>query len=361
MLRSTCAFLALTAPAFADAPRVAVDIPPVHSLVAQVMDGVGTPDLVIPPGLSPHDVALRPSDAAALERADLVVWVGSELSPAVTRTIEALSGGEVLTLLDVPGARVLEFREGPVFQDVGEGHDHGDHDAHGDEDQDEHGHDEEHGDHDEHGHDEEHDDHDEHGHDEEHGDHDEHGHDEEHGDAHDHDHDGRDPHAWLDPANAIVWIEAIRQALTEIDPENSDVYATNAAASVAELTALQGEIEARIAPLRGQSFVVFHDAYHYFEARFDIEASGTISIGDGQAPGPRRLVEIGEAVQEMNITCVFAEPQFNRNLVEATVSDAGARVGVIDPLGVDLEPGPDLYADLLNGMALSFESCLAPQ
>lgn len=341
MLRSTCALLALTAPAMADAPRVAVDIPPIHSLVAQVMEGVGTPELVLPPGLSPHDVALRPSDAAALSSADLIVWIGPELSPAIARSVDALASEAVLTLLDVPGTRVLEYREGPVFGEIGDEHDHGEEHGHDEEHEEEEGHDEEHG-HDEHGHDEEQE-------------------GEEHGHDGEHDHDGRDPHAWLDPDNAVVWTEAIRQALTEIDPDNATTYAENAATTMARLAELQTEIEARITPLRGQSFVVFHDAYHYFEARFEVEAAGSITLGDGSVPGPRRLVEIGEAVQALDVTCVFAEPQFNASLVETTLSDAGARVGVIDPLGVALEPGPDLYEDLLDGIATSFEGCLAPQ
>lgn len=343
MVRVALILLILAAPALADVPRVAVDIPPVHSLVAQVMAGVAEPDLVLPPGLSPHDVALRPSDAAALEGADLVVWVGPELSPAIARSVEALAGGAVLTLLDAPGTTVHGFREGPVFAEIAadDGHDEHDHDAH---EHDEHGHDE-------HGHDEEH------AHDDEHSGEDEHGHADEHG----HDHDGRDPHAWLDPENAAIWIEAIRLALTEIDPENASTYAENAAAAVARLATIAEAVEARIAPLRGQSFVVFHDAYHYFEARFGIEAVGSITLGDGSVPGPRRLEEIGHAVEDLQITCVFAEPQFNAGLVEATLSEAGAQVGVIDPLGVALEPGPDLYEGLLLNMATSFEACLAPE
>lgn len=303
MLRFACALIALTTPAMAESPRVVVDIPPVHSLVAQVMAGVGTPELILPSGASPHDVALRPSDAEALADAELVVWIGAELSPAIARSVDALASGTVLSLLDVEGTNVYEFREGAVFAEISEDQDH----------------------------------------------------------DHDHDHGERDPHAWLDPENAILWVGAIGQALAQIDPDNSGAYAENTENGATRLATLQAEIDGRIAPLRGQPFVVFHDAYHYFEARFDIEAAGAIALGDGASPGPRRLVEIGQAVQDLGVRCIFAEPQFNADLVEATLSDAGARIGVIDPLGVALEPGPLLYETLLTGIATSFETCLAPE
>ncbi len=299
MLRYAVAIISLCTPAMADVPRVAVDIPPLHSLVAQVMEGVGMPELVLPPGLSPHDVALRPSDARALAGADLVVWIGPELSPAIARAVDALAVGEVLTLLDVPGSAVLEFREGAVFGG-------GEHD-------------------------------------------------------HDHDHGARDPHGWLDPVNAALWVHAIAAVLGEIDPTNSGAYEENAEAASARINAQRLEIEARLTPLRVQPFVVFHDAYHYFEARFEVEAAGAISLGDGAAPGPRRLAEITNAIEELGVRCVFAEPQFNAGLVDITVANAGARIGVIDPLGVRLELGVGLYDALLDAMATSFEECLAPE
>jgi len=303
MLRLAVVLLILATPLRADVPRVVVDIPPVHSLVAQVMEGVGTPELILPPGLSPHDVALRPSDASALAQADLVVWIGPELSRAFARSVDALAQGRVLGLLEVPDTVLLGYRQGAVFSELGGG------------------------------------------------------------DEHDHDHDqgSRDPHAWLDPVNAALWLGAIAQALAQIDPTNAEAYTENAAAAAVRLGTLQGAIDTRIIPLRGQPFVVFHDAYHYFEARFEIEAAGAIALGDGGAPGPRRLVEIGQAAQDLGVTCVFVEPQFNAGYVGATLPREGARVGVIDPLGFALTPGPQLYETLLTGMVASFEQCLGAE
>ncbi|MEO1103841.1 MAG: zinc ABC transporter substrate-binding protein, partial [Pseudomonadota bacterium] len=232
-LLATAALSTLAAPALA-APQVAVDILPVHSLVSRVMDGVGEPTLVVPPGISPHGYAMRPSEAAAVQDADVVFWIGEELNPAFARSVESLMGdAQTVALLNVPNAIRLEFREGATF----EAHDHG-HEGHGHEEaaaHDDHGHnDHAHDDDDDHGHD----DHakDDHGHDEAAA-HDDHGHDDhDQGhieaaaqDHHGHDHDDVDPHAWLDPQNAKIWVDAIAAAMSQADPENASTYFGNAA------------------------------------------------------------------------------------------------------------------------------------
>ncbi len=326
--------LVLAAPALADVPRVAVDIAPVHALVAQVMSGVGVPDLVLQPTASPHAHALRPSEAAALQGADLVVWVGPELTPWLADPLGALAPNAArLGLLEVEGIRRLGFRDGASF----EAHDHGD------------------ADHDDHAHDapdhggETHDDHAGHDHA-----HDDHAHDD-----HAHDHSGIDPHAWLDPANAALWLDVIAAELSRLDPDHAATYAANAATAQAALTTMQADIAARMASLSG-GFIVFHDAYHYFEARFGIEAAGAISLSDASDPGPARVAEIRDLVAAEGIACVFVEPQFNRGMVDAVFEGTGVRIGVIDPIGAMLEPGPALYPALLDAMAQSFEACLAP-
>jgi zinc transport system substrate-binding protein len=346
--------LLMAGPALADVPRVAVDIAPVHALVAQVMDGVGTPDLVLPPGASPHGYAMRPSEAQALQDADLVIWVGPELTPWLAGPLDTIAGGAArLELLEVEGITRLGFREGATF----EAHAHDDeHDHEEDHAHEEHAHDHDHDhDHQEHAH-EEHA-HDEHAHEEhaheEHA-HDDHGHDD-HG--HEHAHDGTDPHAWLDPVNAGLWLDAIAAELTRLDPENAATYAANAAEARAALETVQVEIAARIEPLSG-GFIVFHDTYHYFEARFGIEAAGAISMSDASDPGPARVAEIRDLVAAQGISCVFVEPQFNRGMVNAVFEGTGVRISVIDPLGVGLEIGGGLYPALLDAMAASFEDCL---
>lgn len=159
--------------------------------------------------------------------------------------------------------------------------------------------------------------------------------------------------------NAARWLGGIAAELARLDPENAAIYAANAQAAQAELATLQADIAARMAKLSGD-FVVFHDAYHYFEARFDIEAAGAISLSDASDPGPARVAEIRDLVAETGIQCVFVEPQFNRGIVDAVFEGTGVRIGVIDPIGANLAPGPGLYPALLDAMAHSFESCLGP-
>ncbi|WP_386166916.1 zinc ABC transporter substrate-binding protein [Sulfitobacter pontiacus] len=387
MRRLLCTTLLFSAGlAHAEVPRVATDIAPIHSLVSMVMQGAGSPDLIIPPGASPHSYAMRPSEARAVAKADLVVWVGPSLAPWLEEPMSSLAqGAERLTLQDVEGIRLLTNRSGVAF----EAHDHGDHEGHeghdGHDDHAEHddheGHDhsahEGHGDHEDHkdhdGHDDHagHDDHGDHeGHD--HADHDDHG---DHADHDDHDHDAHeeadaheghnhapgalDPHIWLDPQNAIVWLDAIAASLSAQDPENAALYAGNSAQAQAQLVDLQADIQAELTPLRGQKFVVFHDAYHYFEARFDVEASAAISLSDGAAPSAARLAEVRDVVKDTQAACVFTEPQFNAGLVDALQDGTALKSASLDPIGAALEPGVDMYPALLRDLAAAFSSCLA--
>jgi len=346
MRRLLCTTLLFSAGlAHAEVPRVATDIAPVHSLVSMVMQGAGSPDLIIPPGASPHSYAMRPSEARAVAKADLVVWVGPSLAPWLEEPMSSLAqGAERLTLQQVEGIRLLTNRSGVAF----EAHDHGDHEGH-----------EDHDGHDDHA---EHDDHEGHDH-ADHADHDDHDHDaHEEADAHEgHNHapGALDPHIWLDPQNAMVWLDAIAASLSAQDPENAELYADNAAQAQAQLVDLQADIQAELTPLRGQKFVVFHDAYHYFEARFDVEASAAISLSDGAAPSAARLAEVRDVVKDTQAACVFTEPQFNAGLVDALQDGTALKSASLDPIGAALEPGVDMYPALLRDLAAAFTSCLA--
>ena len=304
--------------AYADTPQVAVDIAPVHSLVARVMDGIGTPNLIIQPGASPHEYSLRPSEAAALQNADLVFWIGSDLTPWLTDTIETLAPDAAVTaLLEADGTIELEFRKGALF----EAHEH---DDHADE-----------------AHDDGHDDHEEH--------------DEEAG--HD-DHGAHDPHAWLSPQNAMTWLNVIAGQLSAVDPDNAGAYFANAAAGRTEIEVLIGEVNTTLEPLRDGQFIVFHDAYQYFEMDFDFPASGAISISDASDPSPARIVEIQSRIAEQGIDCVLAEPQFNPGLVATVLDGTQAQTGILDPLGSDLEPGPALYPQLIRNLSTALAGCM---
>ena len=315
------------------APRVAADIPPVHSLAAAVMEGIGAPELILPPGASPHDYAMRPSEAARLEAAEVVFWVGEGLTPWLETALDALAADAVkVSLMDAPGLRQLPFREGATF----EAHDHGDEDHEATEKAADHDYDHDH-------------DHAE----EAHADHALGGHSHE-----GHDHGAVDPHLWLDPRNAAAMADAMAEALAGTDPANADAYRANAARLRADLAALEAEIAAAVAPARGKPFVVFHDAYHHFEARFDVEAAGAISLSDASAPGPARLDELRRLVRDLGVVCVFAEPQFDPKLAALVVEGTEAEVAVLDPLGAEIEPGPAHYQALIRSVGAALVGCL---
>ncbi|SOH93796.1 zinc transport system substrate-binding protein [Monaibacterium marinum] len=329
--------------AFADVPDVAADIAPVHSLVARVMDGVGTPSLIVQSGASPHEYSLRPSEARALQEADLVFWIGPDLTPWLDDAIGTLATNAAVTeLLEADGTIELELREGALF----EAHDHNSHAG------------EEHDDHDDH--DDDHSDHDDH--DDEHYDHDDHDDHEDEHEGHDdhagHDHGEHDPHAWLSVQNAATWLNVIAGQLSAADPENAGAYFANASTGRAELQALTDEVNAMLEPVRDGQFIVFHDAYQYFEVDFDLTAAGAISISDASDPSPARITEIRGRVADQGIDCVLAEPQFNPGLVATILDGTEAQTGILDPLGSDLEPGANLYPQMIRNLASALVGCM---
>lgn len=313
---------------FAEVPRVAVDIAPVHSLVARVMDGVGTPDLIVQSGATPHEYSLRPSEATALQEADLVFWVGPDLTPWLEDAIGTLAtNASVTELLEADGTIELEFREGALFE-AHEEHGEGEHEEHAE------------GEHEEHAE----------------GEHEEHAGEEAGHEGHDH--GEHDPHAWLSPQNAATWLNVIAGQLSAADPENASAYFANAAAGRAEIDTLTAEVNAMLEPVRGARFIVFHDAYQYFESAFDFPASGAISISDASDPSPARIAEIRARIADEGIDCVLAEPQFNAGLVATVLDGTEAGTGILDPLGSDLEPGPALYPQLIRNLATNLAECL---
>jgi zinc transport system substrate-binding protein len=336
LLAAAVSAVALTTPAHADVPSVAVDISPVHSLVAKVMEGVGEPNLIVQAGATPHGYSLRPGEAEAMQNADVVFWVSDDLAPWIKESINSLaSDAKSVELFAREGVTRLDYREGPIFLDH-----HAEHAEH------DHGHD--------HSHDDGHDHSDDDGHD--HGDHG-HDHADEEG-GHHHAHSGVNPHAWLDPHNARVWLDVIAEVLGEMDPENAPAYADNAADAKAEMTRLTQDIDRAIERVRGTNYIVFHDAYQYFEHRFDIPAAGAIRLGDASEPSPQRIEELRDLVAELDVACVFAEPQFNRGMIEAVFEQTQADIGVLDPLGSSLEPGPDMSPQLLRNLSDSLTTCL---
>ena len=191
-------------------------------------------------------------------------------------------------------------------------------------------------------------------HDEHHG---EHAH-KEHDDHDDHGHHGTDPHVWLDPINAKAMIHEIEEALIEADPANASAYEANAEAMMSKLDNLVAEIDAELQPVKGRGYVVFHDAYQYFENRFGVSAVGSITVSPEVLPGAERVAELREKVRSLDATCVFSEPQFEPKLVMTITENTNAGTGVLDPLGASIDDGPELYFTLIRNMAKSLKDCL---
>lgn len=305
------------------APNVVVSIKPVHSLVAAIMQGVGEPQLIVDGVASPHTYNLRPSNARTLEKADLVFWVGPGLEAFLQKPLEALaSKATVVELEDAKGLEKLPFREGGPF----EAHDHGE-EGHGEHE----GHAEEAGAHD-------------HGND--------HGHD-------DHEHGAYDTHLWLDPANAKAMAQEIETALITADAGNAAIYQANTKKLIDDIDALDTEIANTVKPVKDKPFIVFHDAYQYFEHRYGVKTAGSITVSPETLPGADRVSQMQEKVRQLGATCVFAEPQFEPKLISVITEGTAAKSATLDPEAATLEPGPDLYFKLMRGIAGSLKDCLS--
>ncbi len=313
----------LSLPAAAQVPRVVTDIPPVGALVAQVMGDLGSPQVLLDKGANAHAFQLRPSQAADLAAAGLVVWIGPEMTPWLDRTLDGLSAAPHLQLLTTPGTNLLDYADAD--------HDHEHADDHADEHADDHAAKAEGDDHADHA-----------------------------AGADDHEaHTGHDPHAWLDPANAGVWLAAIAAELSTLDPANAATYAANAATAQAAMTALDAELATTLAPAKGKPIVLFHDAYGYFAARYGLTIAGTIAVGDASSPGAQHLRDLQSGMTDATI-CIFPEANHDPKLVATMAEGTTARIGQpLDPEGSALPPGAGLYADMMRAMAATIAACVA--
>ncbi len=295
--------------ATADDLRVVATIKPIHSLVAQVMGEDDQPHLLVTGAASPHTYALKPSDAKALNSARLVFRTSEGIEPFTRKIVSSLPKSvTVVTLADAPGLTMLDKREGDSFET--DNHDHG------------------------------------------------HGHD--HGkEGHHHEASRRDGHVWLDPDNAIAMVRAIEKALSEAVPERAGSFQANAERAIERIGTLAKRIEADLAPMKGKDFVVFHDAYQYFERRFGVPAAGAITVSPEVQPSAKRLAEIRRKIKDLRVVCVFAEPQFKSKLVDTVIEGTGAKAGTLDPEGATVEPGPDAYGALIAKLAENLKACLS--
>jgi zinc transport system substrate-binding protein len=308
------------------APKVIASVVPVHGIVSAVMGDTGQPELLLSGSMSEHRATFTPQQIADLGKADVVFIIGRGLEGKLSQISgsEAVNGKTFVELSSVPGIITHPIREGGAW----EAHDH-DHD---------HDHD--------------------------------HGHDHAKGEDHDHDHGhdhgeekegvlNFDPHVWLDPQNASAMASAVAAELAKADPANAETYKKNAEAFSASLDKLSGQLATELAPVKSVPYVVFHDAYQYFEQRFGLSAAGSISDVSANAPSAKRLQEVRTKIKDVKAACVFREPQYDGKVVATVVEGTNAREGVLDPLGADITPGPEAYQQLLSNLSKNLRDCLA--
>ena len=286
--------------------KVVTSIKPIHSLVSYIMDGVGKPDVIVDGYNSPHGFSLKPSHAKMLENADLVIWVGEDLEAFLEKPLQTIAKkAKNIELMDLKGIKKLEFREKNIF----EGHEnHKEHDDHKEKD----------------------------------------GHES-------HAHGQHDPHVWLDPINAKVFIKEITKQLIKLDSANSSIYISNSKKALAEIDKLIKDIKSNLK--KDLRFVVFHDAYQYFENRFGIQVLGALTVNTDVVPGAEQLSGIREIIEHEKVNCLFSEPQFNPAIIKSIAKDTNVKTGILDPLGSELDKGKNLYFNLLKNMSSSFKGC----
>lgn len=293
----------------ADDLDVVATIKPIHSIAAAVMSGVAEPKLLLDGAASPHTFSLKPSDAKSLAAARVVFRVSDGLEPFMVKVIRSLPKSvQVVTLEKAPGLTLHPMRTGGTFEN--DDHDHGKSGKH------------------------------------------------KHGHAHDHDKNATDGHLYLDPVNAARIAILMAEVLSKAHPAGADRFKANAETFSRDMSALTSELEAKMKPLAGRAFIVFHDAYQYFERRFGLETAGSVTVSPDLAPSARRLSALRRKIGELKAVCVFSEPQFEPRLVTTITEKTDARRGVLDPLGVSIPAGSAHYPMLLRNLAADLETCL---
>ena len=313
-------FLLMTVPLRLNAaPEVVVSIAPVHSLASMVLEGVGEPKLILPGGQSPHTFALTPSMARKVLDADLVVYVSDHYETGLRKMIENVGSEQLLELMEARDQlNVLPLRQGGAWED----HDHieGHESGHASED---------------YVSTDNLDDHREHS-------------------------DDRlmDPHIWLSPDNAKNIVLLLRDRLSLIDPMNSQRYFSNANAAIEKISVHIETVRHKLGDSSHKPYLVFHDAFQYFELYFDLHALGSVTLGPELKPGARRISDLRQLIKEEGVLCIFNEPQFAPRMLSNLVEGLEIARGRLDPLGAEIEVGAELWFKLTINLAESLNSCL---
>jgi len=278
-------------------PKVLVTLKPLHSLVANLMENVGEPQLIVPDGASPHTFQLKPSDLKRIQQADLIIWVDSTLEAFMAKSLTQYPDKKILTLSGLPHIILLPLREGRLWQ---------------------------------------------------------HHHDDEHA----HNHADFDPHLWLSTENAKVIAVAIADYLSKIDPEHATHYASNKNKLLKKLDLLKSDIAQQLKNYQSQPFLVYHDAYQYFEKEFHLNGAGTMVLNPHVPLSAHGLNEIKQLIEKNHIQCVFRETEFNDNQIRQFLKGLAVNVEELDPLGYRYPQGPENYFQTMQGLSATLKICL---
>jgi len=293
--------LILTSPIRAEL-NVVTTIKPLHSLISKVMQGLGEPSLIIEGTTSPHSFTLKPSHAKLLEEADLIFWIGEGMETFMEKPLKSIvKDAEVISFMEVDGINKLKFREENIIENYDD-HDEKDHDSHAG-----------------------------------------------------HAHGEFDAHIWLDPINAKEMIHEIAHELSHLDPSNKDKYNKNAESTLLDIDELINNIDQSIN--KDAQFVVFHDAYQYFENRFGITSAGALTLNTDVLPGARQILDIQNIIKEKGVKCIFSEPQFNPKIIETIAKDTGIKTGIFDPLGSKIDADKNQYFILIKNLRDNLKGC----
>ena len=277
--------------------KVVTTIKPIHSLVAGVMDGLGSPSLIVDGSNSPHNFSLKPSHAKMIEDAEIIFWVGEDLETFMIKPLESIANNATkVSFMDLDSIIKLKFKEENILEV--EGYD---------------------------------DDHDKHA-------------------------DGEfDAHIWLDPKNAIEIVNEIAKTLSLKDPNKKNVYYSNAEKLNHSLNELIEKINLSIN--KDARFIVFHDAYQYFEKRFDVSSAGALILNEEALPSAKKVSEIHKIIKKQNINCIISEPQFNPNIIKSIAQDSSILTRSFDPLGSSFDTNKNLYFEMILSLSNSLKDC----
>ena len=288
--------------------NVVVSIKPFHSLVSGVMLGVARPELLLKGNFSPHTYSLKPSDAKKLQYADFVFWGGEALEGFLAKPISSLSkNAEVVSILEINGLKLISFR---AESNIGKS---------------------------------------------------------ENFESYSHNlpkNQGAelkaavDPHIWLDPENAKVITQETVQILSDFDPENAQKFQKNGEKIIVRLNELDQQLSSEMSEISDRTYLVLHDAYQYFESRYQLKSAGSITLQMEHFLSVSRLKKVQKMIKTSKVRCIFTEPQYSQKLVNTLIKDTSVKKGILDPIGADILPGPELYFDLLKNLSISLKSCL---